>query len=386
MALLPGRDLGVAILWNSESSLPSGLLPTIIDRAIGLPAQRWLDVEPFDDGLFAERNGNGQRRRRRARRHRAATHRRQPPRRSDRRTRRDPRRKNHRPIKNPSPPGHAGRGSITALRGFLHHRHDGRRHRHRCRLAGRLAALLGCRLLGGLFRSALLGGLLRGLADSLLGSRLARRLLGSRLARRLLGSLADALLARQTCGPSSWQPCGRPSWRRSCASPSWQPCGRPSSRPVLRTAFLAALRTPFLAADLRTAFLAADLRAVFFVAFLADFFAAFFMAMGWLLVSGLAWLELPSSKRRRGSRTRDQPPTRKARRDGFGPAPGAATKNPRRRALRVRLEFGRLRFRRRKRNLHPPYDASGRRSVLCCALSCFSTHSLPQARSACGET
>jgi beta-lactamase class C len=54
VALLPERDLGVAILWNSESSLPSGLLPTIIDRAIGMPAQRWLDVEPSDDLLYAE--------------------------------------------------------------------------------------------------------------------------------------------------------------------------------------------------------------------------------------------------------------------------------------------------------------------------------------------
>jgi len=44
-ALLPGRDFGVAILWNSESPLPSGLLPTILDQAIGLPAQRWLDVD-----------------------------------------------------------------------------------------------------------------------------------------------------------------------------------------------------------------------------------------------------------------------------------------------------------------------------------------------------
>ena len=44
-ALLPGRDLGIAILWNSESSLPAGLLPTIVDRAIGLPAERWLDVD-----------------------------------------------------------------------------------------------------------------------------------------------------------------------------------------------------------------------------------------------------------------------------------------------------------------------------------------------------
>ena len=44
-ALLPGRDLGVAILWNSESGLPSGLLPTIIDQAAGLPSERWLDVD-----------------------------------------------------------------------------------------------------------------------------------------------------------------------------------------------------------------------------------------------------------------------------------------------------------------------------------------------------
>ncbi|TWI06311.1 beta-lactamase class C [Luteimonas cucumeris] len=44
MALLPDRDLGIAILWNSESSLPSGLLPTILDRAIGLPMVAWVDT------------------------------------------------------------------------------------------------------------------------------------------------------------------------------------------------------------------------------------------------------------------------------------------------------------------------------------------------------
>ena len=55
-ALLPGRDLGVAILWNSESALPSGLLPTILDRAIGIPVQRWLDVDTDfgGDNLMAE--------------------------------------------------------------------------------------------------------------------------------------------------------------------------------------------------------------------------------------------------------------------------------------------------------------------------------------------
>ena len=45
MALLPGSDLGIAILWNSESSLPSGLLPTIIDSALGLSGGQWLDED-----------------------------------------------------------------------------------------------------------------------------------------------------------------------------------------------------------------------------------------------------------------------------------------------------------------------------------------------------
>lgn len=49
VALLPERDLGIAILWNGEGSVPSGLLPTILDRALGLPAQRWLDIEVNDD-------------------------------------------------------------------------------------------------------------------------------------------------------------------------------------------------------------------------------------------------------------------------------------------------------------------------------------------------
>jgi beta-lactamase class C len=54
MAMMPDRDLGVVVLWNSESSLPSGLLPTILDRAIGLPAKRWLDVDVTDEALYAQ--------------------------------------------------------------------------------------------------------------------------------------------------------------------------------------------------------------------------------------------------------------------------------------------------------------------------------------------
>jgi len=52
VALLPERDLGIAILWNSESALPSALLPTILDRAIGL-SPHWLDDRTLDDTLYA---------------------------------------------------------------------------------------------------------------------------------------------------------------------------------------------------------------------------------------------------------------------------------------------------------------------------------------------
>jgi beta-lactamase class C len=50
--MVPELDFGVAIMWNSESSLPSGLLPTILDNALGLPAGQWLDDE-IDPTLYA---------------------------------------------------------------------------------------------------------------------------------------------------------------------------------------------------------------------------------------------------------------------------------------------------------------------------------------------
>ncbi|MDE2408374.1 MAG: beta-lactamase family protein [Xanthomonadaceae bacterium] len=60
MAMLPEQDLGVVILWNSESALPSGLLPTILDSALGLSGGQWLDddtMDGSDDVLYAERAG-----------------------------------------------------------------------------------------------------------------------------------------------------------------------------------------------------------------------------------------------------------------------------------------------------------------------------------------
>lgn len=45
MGFLPEQGLGVAVIWNSESPVPSGLFPTLIDRALGLPQRDWLQLE-----------------------------------------------------------------------------------------------------------------------------------------------------------------------------------------------------------------------------------------------------------------------------------------------------------------------------------------------------
>lgn len=47
MGILPERDLGVVILWNSESGAPSGLFPTLLDKALQLPATDWLEFEKY---------------------------------------------------------------------------------------------------------------------------------------------------------------------------------------------------------------------------------------------------------------------------------------------------------------------------------------------------
>ena len=55
IALVPERDLGVVILWNSTSGVPSGLMPTILDSAIGLPTGDWLDLDEDEvDLLYAQ--------------------------------------------------------------------------------------------------------------------------------------------------------------------------------------------------------------------------------------------------------------------------------------------------------------------------------------------
>ena len=56
IALLPERDLGVVVLWNSTSGVPSGLMPTILDSALGLAGGDWLDLDEDDvELLYASR-------------------------------------------------------------------------------------------------------------------------------------------------------------------------------------------------------------------------------------------------------------------------------------------------------------------------------------------
>ncbi len=54
VAMLPDRDFGIALMWNSESSLPSALVPTILDRALGIEGQRWLRADFEEPTLFVQ--------------------------------------------------------------------------------------------------------------------------------------------------------------------------------------------------------------------------------------------------------------------------------------------------------------------------------------------
>lgn len=45
MALLPDHDFGVMLVWNNESAVPSGLLPTLLDRYLGLAPTDWLGLD-----------------------------------------------------------------------------------------------------------------------------------------------------------------------------------------------------------------------------------------------------------------------------------------------------------------------------------------------------
>lgn len=45
IALLPEQDFGLVLLWNNQAALPAGLVPTVIDRALGLAPIDWVNLD-----------------------------------------------------------------------------------------------------------------------------------------------------------------------------------------------------------------------------------------------------------------------------------------------------------------------------------------------------
>jgi beta-lactamase class C len=45
IGFLPEHGFGIVMLWNCESAAPSGLLPTALDRYLGLPSRDWTGLE-----------------------------------------------------------------------------------------------------------------------------------------------------------------------------------------------------------------------------------------------------------------------------------------------------------------------------------------------------
>jgi beta-lactamase class C len=46
IGFLPKRRFGVVMLWNCESAAPSGLMPMLFDRYLGLPTTDWAGLGP----------------------------------------------------------------------------------------------------------------------------------------------------------------------------------------------------------------------------------------------------------------------------------------------------------------------------------------------------
>jgi len=57
IAFLPRYRFGAVMLWNSESALPAGLMPMLLDRYLGLPDANWAGLDP---GEMTDRAGGAE--------------------------------------------------------------------------------------------------------------------------------------------------------------------------------------------------------------------------------------------------------------------------------------------------------------------------------------
>lgn len=54
LAFVPESNVGMVMLWNSNSGVPGGLLPTVFDRWLGIPAHDWLQLDLLRPALTAQ--------------------------------------------------------------------------------------------------------------------------------------------------------------------------------------------------------------------------------------------------------------------------------------------------------------------------------------------
>lgn len=48
IAMLPDHDFGIVLMWNADSSVPTGIMPTTLDRYLGLPVVDWLQLDKVE--------------------------------------------------------------------------------------------------------------------------------------------------------------------------------------------------------------------------------------------------------------------------------------------------------------------------------------------------
>lgn len=53
--VLPEHDVGVVLLWNCDCALPAGLFPTILDAALELPTEDWLELDKVEASVARAR-------------------------------------------------------------------------------------------------------------------------------------------------------------------------------------------------------------------------------------------------------------------------------------------------------------------------------------------
>lgn len=62
VGLLPEHGLGVAVLWNSNSGVPGGLMPTVLDQLLGLEGPDWLESDKLRQQVRWRQTAQSQRR------------------------------------------------------------------------------------------------------------------------------------------------------------------------------------------------------------------------------------------------------------------------------------------------------------------------------------